>query len=96
MSNRNISIEGFQLIEHRGTVSPDEFADKFRIKLQSARTWLSRWASRGYLTFIPSDDYSSRRKPGRPGGGRYKIGVKEWGNLYYDNNVDASIQTRLL
>lgn len=82
-----IHMEGFEFVEARGTVSPEEFAQKFGIQVTSARSWLSKYAGKGYLKFVSSSETNFVRKPGRPGGGKYGVGKKPWMELYYDETI---------
>jgi uncharacterized protein YjcR len=87
MTNANIHAEGFEYIEMMHSVKPEEFAEKFGIKINSARSWLSRWKTKGYLEFVMPEGFSGHKNPGRPGGGSYKIGKKQWIDIYSDNNM---------
>lgn len=87
MTRVYINQEGFELIERRQSVSPEAFAKKFGIKVNSARSWLSKWTKKGYLKFNPPSPDLTHYGPGRPGGGTYSIGDREWNELYYDNET---------
>ena len=84
MPKTYITIEYFEYIELKGSVTIDEFAAKFGLARKSAAVWLSNWAGRGYLT----QDPPKRRirmagEIGRPKGGGYRVGPKWWGERIY-------------
>ena len=87
-----INYEAFELIERRGKITARELAKHIGVKESSAATWLSKWAKRGYLTWVPRVDKPKKhtKKPGRPigSGGSYRLGEKWWGGLAYDVNKD--------
>ncbi len=74
-----INYEAFELIERKGSMTPQELAKHLGLKVDSAAAWLSRWAVKGYLIWVP-DPY--KKRTGRPSG-RYKIGEKWWGELAF-------------
>lgn len=78
-----INREAFEYIEKRVSVTPEELAEKFGIKKASAASWLSKWASRGYLEFV-SVPIGGKRRVGRPKG-CYKIGSLWWGRLVFNS-----------
>ncbi len=75
-----INYEAFEIIERNGSITPQELAKHIGVKVDSAASWLSKWASKGYLKWVP-DRYVKRK--GRPSG-RYEIGKKWWGELSFD------------
>ena len=83
-----VNHEAFELIEKRRTITPKELAKAIGIKEHSAATWLSKWASRGYLVYVHSHTRQSR-KAGKPVGsyGYYTITNKcrWWGELVYES-----------
>lgn len=87
MGNGNVHAEGFEYIEAMHSVTPEQFAEKFAIKLNTARSWLSRWTSKGYLEYVSPEGYSGHKNRGRPSGGVYKIGKKAWIDVYSSNNM---------
>lgn len=81
VSSRQTSIQLFELIEKKGSVTADEVAAKFGIKRASAAVILSRWCSRGFLKL-----HRSERKVGeryKPSSGSYSIGVLAWSDRFY-------------
>jgi hypothetical protein len=86
MGRAQIRREGFELIEVRTSVTPDEFAEKFGISLDTARHWLSRWTSKGYLKYVKPEKGVILAVRGRPSGGKYEIGPRQWIDLYTSNN----------
>lgn len=79
-----INYEAFEFIERQGSTTPTVLAKHFGTKVDSAASWLSKWATRGYLEWVPGP-YEKKR--GRPGG-CYKIGKKWWGDIAFDVNKD--------
>lgn len=97
MTKVYINYEAFQLIEQRKTITPDELAKAIGVKASSAASWLSKWAKRDYLEYVPfvGPMPERRRGPGRPKGarGHYKIGKKWWGALVYESErIDTEIR----
>ena len=92
-----ITREGFEyieaIIERTGHgVTAEEFAIKFGIKQNFAASWLSKWASKGYLKYVPTEYV--RVKSGHPGRskgsmGQYVMGDHEWAELVYTGNKNA-------
>ena len=81
-----VNREAFELIEQRGRITPMELAKALGLKKGSAATWLSRWASKGYLEYVPSHEHQSRKKKKPVGSyGYYKIGKKWWGELVFES-----------
>jgi predicted ArsR family transcriptional regulator len=87
MSKAHIHTEGFEYIEAMHSVTPEQFAEKFAIDLNSARGWLSKWKTKGYLEYVPPEGFTGHKNRGRPSGGAYKIGKKSWIDIYSDNNM---------
>lgn len=84
MPRTYIKIEYFEFIEKKGSVTIDEFANKFWIKRNSAASWLSTWAGKGYLKSIPvKGRVRFAGDVGRPKVAGYTIGQKWWGDLVY-------------
>lgn len=84
MPRTYIKVEYFQYIELVGSVTIDEFKDKFGLKRQYAATWLSKWAGRGYLARIPSKTrIRFAGEVGRPKCAGYSMGSKWWGELVH-------------
>lgn len=91
-----IKEEFFLLIEQSGStgITAKEISDHMGWRVETVRTWLSRWKTRGYLKLIPHEGHvydpnrrwsGGRFTAGRPTGscGRYVIGGKWWGELIY-------------
>jgi len=64
-------------------VTPDQLAEKLGIKRASAASWVSKWASRGYLEHV-SEPRKGKGRVGQPKG-HYKIGRLWWGRLVFDS-----------
>ena len=89
MPRTYIKIEYFQFIEMRGSVTIDEFKNKFGIPRAQAATWLSKWAGRGYLTWLqPKIGIRFSGERGRPRGSGYSVGPKWWGELVYGSSLE--------
>jgi len=82
-----INREAFELIERRGTITPEELAKALGMKKHSAAVWLSRWAGKGYLEYIRDHEHHSRKKREPVGPyGYYKINMKKWwGELVFES-----------
>lgn len=96
VSTRSISIQLFELIEKRGSVSVDDVVEKFGIPHRSAATVLSRWCGKGFLALErPKRVIGERYKPRA---GKYKIGPLAWSDRFYgrrgtlDEKVRREIQ----
>lgn len=92
MSRVYINYEAFELIERLGSITAEELAEHIGVKRGTAANWLSRWAKKDYLEWIPGIKTirTRRRGIGRPSGimGKYVIGKKWWGELAFDVNKD--------
>lgn len=67
-----INFEMFRFIEKKGSVTPEDLASKFGIGVPSAKVWLSRWTTKGYLRWV-----FVHKTIGHPKG-CYVVGEKEW------------------
>ncbi len=84
MPRSYITIEYFEYIELKESVTIDEFAAKFGLARKSAAVWLSNWTRRGYLIHDPPKrKIRMSGEMGRPKGGGYRIGLKWWGETVY-------------
>ena len=89
MPRTYITIEYFEYIELKGSVTVDELAAKFGLARTSAAVWLSNWAGRGYLTQSPpKSKLRIAGVMGRPRGGGYRIGPKWWGERVYGTSKE--------
>ena len=73
MPSGHANLEGFKYIRDVGSVTPELFAWAMSIKLQSAKTWLSNWTTKGYLEYVQPERYTGHKSVGRQPGGKYKI-----------------------
>lgn len=86
-----VNREAFELIEQRGHITPGELAKVLGMKKHSAASWLSRWANKGYLEYVPSHEHQSKKK-GEPIGayGYYKVSMKKWwGEFVFESETDG-------
>ncbi len=89
MPRTNIKIEYFQFIELKGSVTIDEFKDKFGLKRDYAASWLSKWTGKGYLSILPRvKTRIMAGEVGRPVHGGYRLGKKPWGDLVYGSALE--------
>jgi len=81
-----LNHEGFELIEQRGSITVEEFAEVFGIKKRSAATWLSKWTNYENKArdirqqFLVREPRSKGQKVSR-----YKIGHDWWGERYFSS-----------
>ena len=80
-----INSEAFEYVESAKAdgVTAEQLAKKLGLPRQQASNWLSKWARRGFLQYIPFEGKIERtgwRGKGRPlgGQGHYILGKKEW------------------
>lgn len=85
-----LNSEAFELIEQRKEegVTAEYLAKRLGIPRQQAANWLSKWARRNLLRYVPFEgkiERTSRRGKGRPlgGQGHYVLGPIEWGSYRY-------------
>jgi len=77
----HVNTEAFELIEKYNGMISEELADHLGIHIDSARSWLSKWASRGYLTPVKLEKPVYGKSPG-PSRFMYVINSKKpWRDL---------------
>lgn len=86
MPRKYVTIEYFEYIEIKGSVTVDEFASKFGIPKEQAATWLAKWATKGYLV---REKLGPEKRVGRRRG-TYRTGSKWWGRLVYGASREDS------
>jgi len=90
-----INQEAFRLIEKRGKITPQGLSEALGIRPTSAASWLSKWATEGYLKHERGEGVvrTKRRGPGRPSGtgGYYVLGDRWWGDKVFTSETDPFV-----